>query len=1165
MKDLVEFQSFEEARQAGIKYMIAMGRRQPAHVGHIATLKKIMDEGMFLIVGVGSTNTAEKANGLPEPKETFNPISNPLTFEQQKEQIKRAFPDKVEGRDYIIVDFPDLNDNPVWCKKVVDSTKRAIEINGRYPDISKEVAWHWIGKPEDKKTKKPDGTIALEYYWDDTFRETSFPVLFDQPHEGIGLHLSARQLRPLDLNNLTEEQKAKFADWEYIRDLANKARENNPGKALLERLPVTMFDLTLERLAKEKKITTKDVAEQAEREPRLTAVGGVPLPDFISAADFLNKSPKLIETARLKVVTSSHNQTVYAFERNIPNLVESIKYAKGSDVLLTPEMSVTGYAADDYHQWNKNNDNVWAQIQYLAAKANEEDPNLLVSVGAPWHYSDKTLYASDPEYNMENKPYNCQFFLYGGKVIAASAKSILADGSGEDEPHQFKAWPFEKGTVRIDLPDGSEIPFGKPIVGLEKDGKIITVTHEQCAEGWPGIIDANKINLKEFEQARHICQVSKTNDLGAVLNPSASKTEPSLNKDQIRMELAAQGSKVCGAYFYANALGSDGGSHIFDGTQIFAQDGKAIQLAERFTHKLVSCSSVVADIPFANKGKPDVVVKHEFKNHELGNKTTRAAFEDLPPEDLQAEENVRAATLWMRDYLQKQNWQPNGLHISLSGGKDSAMGAVIVSYAIEFTVKQLGYDEFFKLFPQTEKYRAEILELEKNEGANAALKFLKKKMLHFSYLPTENSGEITKEAARILIEGGTLPDGTVVEGIGGTFTINSVQGIYEEAIISTAGLNLEQAIKDIENEESKKPALDLIRAFVKQNPSAENAYTDFIKGEIKRDIMQYVNSKSGSNPILPNYIKDNCALEMPTWAYKRFDNALQNLQARSRVPTPWSISNIKGLIALVTSNASEAFAGYTTDGGDKDMGGANPIGGITKDDITEALVYVHNKGLKGHDAIKALFCIIVQQATAELRRKEEGAEAQTDEKDMKITYPQMDEVEEFMIHQRHTAVETFNWIMEGGSNRFPRDQVESRNIIARATGLWEAGAFKRYSGRVSPHMRANKDPHRTVRTTILGDHFRSDTAHLTLNVMAQLIGGAAEFESKFGLSITDARAIASRTKEIKDALIKPDFPIMEFIQKAEKGEFADSSMGKLFIKQVAELEKLNLKQVVGRN
>jgi hypothetical protein len=80
--------------------------------------------------------------------------------------------------------------------------------------------------------------------------------------------LSASAMREWDLNDLSEDKYNALAAPDYIIGIANNARRNNPDGALLDQagIPVTMLDLSLERLEQEAEISTREVMEKAGSE-----------------------------------------------------------------------------------------------------------------------------------------------------------------------------------------------------------------------------------------------------------------------------------------------------------------------------------------------------------------------------------------------------------------------------------------------------------------------------------------------------------------------------------------------------------------------------------------------------------------------------------------------------------------------------------------------------------------------------------------------------------------------------------------------------------------------------------------------------------------------------------------------------------------------------------
>jgi len=275
MREGMYFESVEQAKGAGIEYAVLVGRRQPMHKGHLATILKTMDQGLIPIIIIGSSNSAFKEDGSYD--KSFNPISNPLNLAQQEEQIRRSLPGKVEGLDYIIHQFKDVGDNDLWCRKLV-SLLKGINVNGQMRDVKSKSMYYFIGKEIDKK----GGRFA----WQDVFEELGFAAFIDRPHDGVSIDLSATQLRKLNPNATHSEKSSlyeSFADLDYIRSIANQARAEDPHYMNLSKLPVTLFDLTLSRLRKEKGVSTANVIDNLGWKP-------FTLNNLIESADSLNKS-----------------------------------------------------------------------------------------------------------------------------------------------------------------------------------------------------------------------------------------------------------------------------------------------------------------------------------------------------------------------------------------------------------------------------------------------------------------------------------------------------------------------------------------------------------------------------------------------------------------------------------------------------------------------------------------------------------------------------------------------------------------------------------------------------------------------------------------------------------------------------------------------------------
>lgn len=1081
--------------EEGIRYGISIGRRAPMHMVHVDCLREIQAAGLEPVVFIGSTNGPDSAS--------YDPIRNPLTEQQQKEQLRLAMPDIYDETRILTMD--DQGDSKRWFGKFFDMMHKT-EFMGK-------AVMHYRSKKAD--AVQADAAINPLGSYMEGFNERGLSSWESFNREAEHDEVNATDLRKMSLEQLTPAQRELFAAPDYIIGLAKEARAHNPDRALLDEagVPVTVLDLTLDRLRREADISTSEIIEKAQATRQAVTF------DTLTEAAMLvlneQKEHKGLlankETVRLKIASASCNQTAYDFTTNVPNILKAIDMAveDKADVLCLQELGLTGYNADDYHQWFAN-EQVWDLLQSIAEYAQEKNPNLVISLGTPWRHADKTLLANDPEYDIGNRPYNAQLFLAQGKVQAASAKSILADGPAEYEPHQFKEWPFSKGTKDIPLPNGLKIPFGKPIIALEHNGKRVTLMHEQCAEGWPGVNDDLSINLREQQQARHIVSQALTHDLSVVINPSASRPQPAINKEQIRAQgLCASGSRHCGVFVYTNFLGSEAGTYAAEGSQIFAQDGKIIHHGQRYTFKDVSYSSTVVDVPVAVHGQPHVTIPHEFVQHEKKNVGGEAEFEKAQGEELAHEEYARSIALWLRDYMEKQTFACQGFVISLSGGQDSAYGAVAVTTMVDLEVKENGVEGFFKRFSKL-KYKDEVLKIYAEQGEEAAVAAIKKNLLTCRYMATDNSSDTTRNAAQFLIEGGER-NGKTVKGIGGTFCPANVQGMVDEAIVSYSGIDLTRVAKEY---------------LLKQGKTTlDSKQLEQAKFEIKRIIKAYVDANRGSNPALPDYIAKACVRPIPTWANPADDITLQNLQARIRGPIAWAEGNNSGKISLVTSNESEATLGYTTAGGDMHMGGANPIGGLSKDALSKGLLYMQHHGLIGLPPVEALYYVTIQKPTAELRKQEEGQQAQTDEGDLGFSYAQSRVLEEKMIIARKLPSAVHAQLK--GHNLFPSDDAERRAIIVKFCNRWAGAQFKRVMGPQAPNVGGNVDPHHSVRTTILGDHFKTDLAELGLKLLVDKLGGPENFRDHFGISVRNATVKLKIDEGLKNAF--SSFPVEQLM------------------------------------
>jgi NAD+ synthase (glutamine-hydrolysing) len=259
------------------------------------------------------------------------------------------------------------------------------------------------------------------------------------------------------------------------------------------------------------------------------------------------------------------------------------------------------------------------------------------------------------------------------------------------EPRWFDAWT--PGVVKEIEIGGQKINVGDLI--FEVHG--IKFGFEICEDAW----------RKEKRPGYRLCEQG----VDLILNPSASHF--AMGKSLLReKEVVIDGSLIfhC-VYVFSNLLGNEAGRMIYDGDIIIGQHGKIVALNNRLSFKnfnLVS-TEVNFDQPGLTKSLP--LTDGKEKNEEM----------------------VRAASLGLYDYLRKS--KAKGFVLSLSGGADSSLCAVLVSEMARRAISENGI----------EKFQHQLLLSEIKNSAEAI-----KQLLACAYQGTRNSSETTLTAAKEL-------------------------------------------------------------------------------------------------------------------------------------------------------------------------------------------------------------------------------------------------------------------------------------------------------------------------------------------------------------------------------------------------------------------------------
>ncbi len=229
----------------------------------------------------------------------------------------------------------------------------------------------------------------------------------------------------------------------------------------------------------------------------------------------------------MKICIAQQNYHIGNFEQNTDKMLCAIEEAKklGADIILFSEMSVCGYPARDFVEFNDFINKCYESIDKIKAAAD----TIGVLIGSP---------ARNP--NKKGKDlYNAAFFLYEQKIVAEIHKTLLPTYDVFDENRYFE--PAD---------DWKVVPF---------KGKKLAITI--CEDIW---------NLGDNPLYR-ICPMDKMMDQSPdiLLNLSASPFDYTHDEDR-KATIKANVVKYKKPLFYCNAVGSqteivfDGGSLVFD-------------------------------------------------------------------------------------------------------------------------------------------------------------------------------------------------------------------------------------------------------------------------------------------------------------------------------------------------------------------------------------------------------------------------------------------------------------------------------------------------------------------------------------------------------------------------------------------------------------------------
>ncbi len=327
----------------------------------------------------------------------------------------------------------------------------------------------------------------------------------------------------------------------------------------------------------------------------------------------------------MKICIAQQNYQIGNFEQNTQQMLSAIEAAKkqGADLILFSEMSVCGYPARDFVEFNDFITKCYAQVDIIKDAAD----TIGVLIGSP---------ARNP--NKKGKDlFNAAFFLYDKKIIAEIHKTLLPTYDVFDENRYFEA-----------ADDWKVVLF---------KGKKLAITI--CEDIW---------NLGDNPLYR-ICPMDKMMDQSPdiLLNLSASPFDYTHDEDR-KATIKANVLKYKIPLFYCNAVGSqteivfDGGSFAFDKQAnlcgALPMFKEAMEIFECTEEGMINA--------------PIIEPAARVPNKELNPLTLEPA--------LNIDQVYKALVLGVKDYFTKMGFTK--AIIGSSGGIDSAVTLVIACEAL---------------------------------------------------------------------------------------------------------------------------------------------------------------------------------------------------------------------------------------------------------------------------------------------------------------------------------------------------------------------------------------------------------------------------------------------------------------------------------------------------
>lgn len=371
----------------------------------------------------------------------------------------------------------------------------------------------------------------------------------------------------------------------------------------------------------------------------------------------------------IKAAAATVNITVADVKSNIESIKEQISasHAMGVNLLILPELCVTGYSCADLFFSQKLIGESVKALEELAGFTADKYP--VVAVGLPMPYG--------------NKLYNCAAVLHNGKVLGIVPKTALPNYAEFSEMRYFASADTlcDDAVIRI---GGEDVPFGAGLIFKNRLMSDYTFGIEICEDAW---------GAETVSEA--LCRS------GAVIIGNLSASDEIIGKANYRRRLIEMTSArlLCG-YVYSNADHTESTQDVvFSRHLMICENGTRLAENPPFGNSALIASEIdVEKLCLERRKNTSFVIKNccrtvEF-SQELKETMLTRSIEKNPfvPENSESLNERAADILTIQCYGLKKRLEHTHAKtavIGISGGLDSTLALLVTVRAMKLCGRPL--------------------------------------------------------------------------------------------------------------------------------------------------------------------------------------------------------------------------------------------------------------------------------------------------------------------------------------------------------------------------------------------------------------------------------------------------------------------------------------------